>query len=79
MAAIPRASTSSVPPQKFTCNDQNAVPVMPSVMCDEMKKDLFSFDSYSSVGGTYKVMAKAIDRTRTQMIMTGDSIVIVTP
>ena len=65
-------------PKNFTCNDQNGVPIMPSVMCDVMKKDLFSFDSYSSVGGTYKVKAKAIDRTRTQLIMTGDSIVIVT-
>jgi prepilin-type N-terminal cleavage/methylation domain-containing protein len=66
-------------PKTFTCNDQNGVPVIPSIMCDVMKKDLFSFDSYSSVGGTYKVKAKAIDRPRTQMIMTGDSIVVIPP
>jgi prepilin-type N-terminal cleavage/methylation domain-containing protein len=66
-------------PKNFSCTDQNNNPVMPLVMCDVMKKDLFSFDSYSSFGGTYKVKAKAIDRTRTQMMMTGDSIVIVIP
>jgi prepilin-type N-terminal cleavage/methylation domain-containing protein len=66
-------------PKIFTCNDQNGVPVIPSIMCDVMKKDLFSIDSYSSVGGTYEVMAKSIERKRTPLKMTGDSIVVVPP
>jgi len=66
-------------PKNFSCNDQNNNPVIPSVMCDVMKKDLFSIDSYSTVGGTYEIMAKAIDRKHTLMKMTGDSIVVIPP
>ena len=66
-------------PKNFFCIDQNNAPVMPSIMCDVMKKDLFSIDSYSAVGGTYEIMAKSIDRKHTPMKMTGDSIVVIPP
>ena len=66
-------------PKNFNCNDQNGVPVIPSIMCDVMKNDLFSIDSYAMSGGTYIIMSKAIDRNHTQMKLTGDTIVIISP
>ena len=66
-------------PKNFTCTDQNGVAVMPVVMCDVMKKDLFTIDSYTQSGGTYIIMSKAIDRNHTIMKLTGDSIVIIPP
>ena len=62
-----------------TCTDQNAAPVMPTLICNQMKMDLFSFDSYAQSGGTYIIMSKAIDRNHTQLKLTGDTIVIVSP
>jgi len=62
-----------------TCTDQNAAPVIPPLICNQMKTDLFSIDSYVLSNGTYIIMSKAIDRSHTQMKLTGDSIVIIPP
>ena len=62
-----------------TCVDQNSVPVIPPLVCSQMKMDLFAIDSYTFAADTYTVMAKAIDRNHRQLKMTGDSIVIMPP
>jgi prepilin-type N-terminal cleavage/methylation domain-containing protein len=62
-----------------TCTDQNSVQVMPPLICDQMKQDLYSIDSYTLAVDTYTVMSKAIDRNHTPMKMTGDTIVVYSP
>jgi prepilin-type N-terminal cleavage/methylation domain-containing protein len=62
-----------------TCIDQNSVQVFPPLICSQMHNDLFSIDSYTLSGSTYTVMSRALDRSHSILMMTGDSIVIVTP
>jgi prepilin-type N-terminal cleavage/methylation domain-containing protein len=62
-----------------TCTDQSGIQVMPTLFCDQIKKDLFSIDSYITTGNTFTVTAKAIDSTHSVLTMSFDRIVMVAP
>jgi type II secretion system protein G len=60
------------------CTD-NGKQVIDPLICNQIKSDLFSLDSYDLSGGTYIVEARALDRNHTVIRMTGDSIVVQIP
>lgn len=62
-----------------TCTDQNGKQVLPVLICEQVKHDLFSIDSYVLNAGVYTIMAKAIDSGHSTLKMTQDSVIVITP
>jgi prepilin-type N-terminal cleavage/methylation domain-containing protein len=53
-----------------TCMDDQGHSVFPSDFCDQLKQDIFSFDSYTIDSGGYTLKAQAIDNKHTKLILT---------
>lgn len=59
-----------------SCFDEQGRVVFPSMLCSQMKKDLYSIDSYSLSGRSYILTVRANDNIHTLLTLTRDKITI---
>ena len=59
-----------------SCVDEHGREVFPSSMCSQMKKDLYSIDSYTLSGRSYVLTVRANDKIHTLLTLTRDKITI---
>lgn len=58
------------------CVDEQGKRAIPSVLCDQMKAELSSIESYSITGTSYVLTARARDSKQTLMTLTGGKVKI---
>lgn len=59
-----------------TCLDENGVLVFQPYLCDLIKRDLLSVDSYTPSGNYFTLVARAKDSAQTTLTVTPDNIKI---
>jgi prepilin-type N-terminal cleavage/methylation domain-containing protein len=59
-----------------SCVDEQGHMVFPSGLCDQIKEELYSVESYSIGGASYVLTAKAKDNKHTLLTLTGGKITI---
>ena len=63
-----------------TCTATNGRPIMPITMCEQLKRDVYSLDSYTVIGNGYLVMAKAKDSQHSVLRLSQDqAVTIISP